>query len=93
MAIIKFHKDLLAQEPELLHFVFSEFDKDPLDVTTVQDAINNTEAWLVKGKGVPTSGQLDILIVNSDQCEIPEGATQFKNLYLGKHTGYWQHYD
>lgn len=93
MAIIKFHKDLLEAAPELLSFVLNEFDDDSINVTTVQDVINNTEAWLVKGAGVPNSGQLDVSMVDANGSYIPEGATQFKNLYLGKYAGYWQHYD
>lgn len=93
MAIVKFHKDLLNEQPDLLSYVLGQFDKDPLDVTTIQDVIDNYEAWLVRGKHIPHSGTLLVTMVTFGDIDLPPDAHQFKGLYNHKYTGYWQHYN
>lgn len=92
MALIKFNEDLLREIPAFEPFLLSQFDGKHIDVTTVEDSLNGHRAYLVSGNGVPKDGDLIIAFAEADTAVVPEGATEFKELFEGKWKGWWEWY-
>lgn len=82
MALFKIHRDLIKQDPGILPFLFSQFDGNQKDVTTINDAINQMEAYLVSGEGVPSGGQLEFTFSCDEHVVVPSSATILKDKYV-----------
>lgn len=90
MAIVKFCKELLALEPDIKDFVLSHSTEEVLNVTTAQDAIDQTEAYMIGFDGFPTSGTVVLCFMEQGRSTSPEGYTAFSGLYRNKFIGYWK---
>lgn len=68
MALLKIHNDLLKQDPELLSFIEKEF-QHVTGITTVQDVINNFQAYLIQDPRIDSKCIELNLVISS--TEIP----------------------
>jgi hypothetical protein len=91
MGVLKFHKDLGESEDHagIVDFVLAQFPEPHLDVTTYQDLADRVESYLVQGPNIP-HGILDVIFIDPEQGELPEGYTPFKDRFKDKYIGGWK---